>query len=72
MVRLPSLGWEQSTMTTINVENSPTLRPKIKQDQYVILALAGVAIVILVASFAFAPPQKDDAVTDEGAWLIGP
>jgi hypothetical protein len=59
-------------MTTINVENSPTVGPKVRQHQYVILALAGLVIVLLVASFAFAPPQKDDAVTDQGAWLIGP
>jgi hypothetical protein len=58
-------------MTTINVENSTTVRPKVTHYQYVILALAVVVIVLLVASFAFAPAM-DDVVPDTGAWLIGP
>ena len=59
-------------MTTIIVENSPTVGTNVKQHQYVIPALAGVVIVLLVASFAFSPPQKDGAVADQGGRLIGP
>ena len=58
-------------MTTIDIGNSITARPKVKQHQYVILALAGVVIVLLIAGIAFAP-AKDEVVPDNRAWLVGP
>jgi hypothetical protein len=58
-------------MTTIGISDSTNVRPKVKRHHYTILALAGVAIVLLIAGFAFAP-ASDDVVPDNRAWLGGP